>query len=64
MTDTIEERMLMVQEAKSALGKGTMVKLNAAEEKKAKVTSLRDLFQISSDDDGMDGFIDNSADWD
>ena len=56
--------MLKVQEAKSALGKGTMVKLSAAEEKVAKVTSLRDLFQIKSDDDDdMDDFIDSSQDW-
>lgn len=55
--------MLKVQEAKSALGKGTMVKLSAAEEKKAKVTSLRDLFQITSDDDDMDKFIDKSDGW-
>jgi SNF2 family DNA or RNA helicase len=62
MKDTIEERMLNVQRAKSALGKGTMVKLSAAEESLAKVTSLKDLFQIKSglDDDAIDT---ESNDW-
>lgn len=54
--------MLNVQRAKSALGKGTMVKLSAAEESLAKVTSLKDLFQIKSglDDDAIDT---ESNDW-
>ena len=56
--------MLAVQSAKSALGKGTMAKLSAAEEKLAKVTSLKDLFQIKTEDD-MDDFIDDKTmDWD
>ena len=48
MKDTIEERMLKTQKAKQALGKGTMTKLSREEEEMAKVTSLRDLFQINS----------------
>lgn len=63
MKETIEERMLMVQSAKSALGKGTMVKLSAAEEKVAKITGLKDLFEIKSDEDDMDDFIDKSDGW-
>ena len=62
MEGTIEERMLKVQAAKSALGKGTMQKISAAEEKIAKVTGLRDLFEIKSDEDEtMDDFI--AKDW-
>jgi hypothetical protein len=51
MQDSIEERMLLVQKAKSTLGKGTMTKLSAAEEKQAKMTGLKDLFQIKSEED-------------
>ena len=64
MKDTIEERMLDVQKMKSALGKGTMQKLSAAEEKVAKLTGLKDLFQIKEkDSDDLDGFIDKSDEW-
>jgi SNF2 family DNA or RNA helicase len=64
MAGTIEERMLKVQEAKATLGKGTMTKLSAAEEKIAKVTSLKDLFEIKDcDDDEMRDFIDKTDDW-
>mmetsp|Transcript_48711 Transcript_48711/g.54492 ORF Transcript_48711/g.54492 Transcript_48711/m.54492 type:complete len:756 (-) Transcript_48711:139-2406(-) len=62
MKDTIEERLLNVQKAKSALGKGTMAKLTVAEEKLAKITSLKDLFQIKSRvNDLDDDFVKN--DW-
>jgi hypothetical protein len=49
--------MLNVQRGKSASGKETMVvKPSAAEESLAKVTSLKDLFQIKSGlyDDAID----------
>lgn len=63
MKNTIEERMLKVQEAKATLGKGTMTKLSAAEEKVAKVTSLKDLFEIQESQDSISDFIDNTDDW-
>jgi len=41
MKDSIEERMLAkVQEGKTALGKGSLQKLNAKERSKAKITAL------------------------
>lgn len=63
MKDSIEERLLNVQKAKSTLGKGTMTKLTKAEEKIAKLTGLKDLFEI--DDvmqSGGDGKM-GSDDW-
>lgn len=64
MKDTIEERLLNVQKAKSALGKGTMTKLSLAEEKLAKITSLKDLFQIKSRKDDLDDdFVKNDWYW-
>jgi hypothetical protein len=56
MKDTIEERLLNVQKAKAALGKGSLQKLNIQEEKMAKVTTLKDLFAIKSG-------IDSGEDW-
>jgi len=41
MRGTIEERMLGIQRAKAALGKGTMARLSPAEEKTAKMTTLK-----------------------
>lgn len=57
MKGTIEERMLDVQKAKSTLGKGTMAKLSNAEEKIAKMTGIKDLFQIKAEG-SEDDFID------
>lgn len=57
MKGTIEERMLDVQKAKSTLGKGTMAKLSKAEEKIAKMTGIKDLFQIKAEG-SEDDFID------
>lgn len=50
---SIEERMVEIQEAKAAVGKGAMEKLSAEEARKARITDLRTLFQIpaESDDD-------------
>ena len=41
MKDSLEERMYRVQENKTALGNGSLRKLTAAEEKKARITALR-----------------------
>ncbi|CAB9512414.1 regulator of chromatin subfamily A member 3-like 1 [Seminavis robusta] len=55
MRGSVEERMLAVQRAKATMGKGTMKKLSASEEKLAKMTGLKDLFQINEEAD--DNFI-------
>ena len=47
--DSLEERMVQLQEAKSALGKGSMQKLTKEERKKARITALKDLFQVEED---------------
>ena len=46
MADSIEERVLRVQEAKQTLGKGILKRLKKEERGKAKVTALRDLFEM------------------
>jgi SNF2 family DNA or RNA helicase len=46
MADSIEERVLQVQEAKETLGKGILKRLKKTERGKAKVTALRDLFEM------------------
>lgn len=46
MADSIEERVLRVQEAKQTLGKGVLKRLQKEERNKAKVTALRDLFEM------------------
>ena len=54
MKDSIEERLIKMQNMKSALGKGTMTKLSKQEESLAKVTSLKDLFEIDDDENEQD----------
>ena len=49
MKDSIEERMLAVQESKASMGKGSFAKLKKAELEKAKLTAMRDLFQVDDD---------------
>jgi SWI/SNF-related matrix-associated actin-dependent regulator of chromatin subfamily A3 len=49
MKDSLEERMLNIQSAKSTLGKASMEKLNKREKDKARITALRDLFQVQED---------------
>jgi SWI/SNF-related matrix-associated actin-dependent regulator of chromatin subfamily A3 len=55
MKDSIEERFLRFQSAKAALGKGSMEKLGKEEQKKAKLTAMKDLFKV----EGME-----EMDWD
>jgi SNF2 family DNA or RNA helicase len=55
MSSSVEERLIAVQEAKQALGNGSLQKLTKAEQEKAKLTTIRDLFEIAETDD---------ADWD
>jgi len=44
--NTIEERILLLQEHKAALGKGVHSKLSEAEKKKARRDELRSLFEL------------------
>jgi SWI/SNF-related matrix-associated actin-dependent regulator of chromatin subfamily A3 len=48
MKDSLEERMLALQESKAALGKGAMEKLSPDEKRKARTTDLKDLFQVQN----------------
>lgn len=41
MKDSLEERMVKLQDAKAALGKGSLVKLTAEERKLARITALK-----------------------
>jgi hypothetical protein len=51
MADSIEERMIHLQEAKAAIGKGSMEKLKPDEARKARIGDLKSLFSIK---DGPD----------
>ena len=51
MKDSIEERLCRLQESKAALGKGAMEKLAPEEKRKARLTTLRDLFQVPPDEE-------------
>jgi hypothetical protein len=68
MENSLEERMVKLQESKAALGKGSLQKLNKEDRKKARITALKDLFEITvqtkwhgyvddDDDEDLDGFI-------
>ena len=46
MKDSIESRMITLQEAKAAMGKGAMEKLNPDEFRKARIGDLKSLFSI------------------
>ena len=50
MENSIEERMITLQQSKTALGDGSLRKLSAEERKKARITALKGrLFMCSSD---------------
>jgi len=40
--------VVALQESKSALGKGSLQKLKPAEKRKARMTTLHDLFQVKN----------------
>jgi SWI/SNF-related matrix-associated actin-dependent regulator of chromatin subfamily A3 len=46
MNNTLDQRMLGIQEAKDMLGKGILQRLSREEKRKARLTQLRDLFQL------------------
>lgn len=69
MKDSIEERMIALQKAKAALGKGSMERLSPREERRAKLTAMKDLFEIvdvedfydSEDDIAGASFVDEAS---
>ncbi|CAB9515840.1 ISWI chromatin-remodeling complex ATPase ISW2 [Seminavis robusta] len=64
MEDSIEQRMLSVQEAKTALGNGSVRKLSKEESKKARLTALRDLFQVNIAEQNWHGHFDEDFEHD
>jgi SNF2 family DNA or RNA helicase len=50
MKNSIEERMVALQEAKSMQAKGAMQKLKADEARKARVSELRSLLLLNDDE--------------
>jgi SNF2 family DNA or RNA helicase len=50
MKDSIEERMVALQDAKAALGKGALEKLRPEEKRKARLTALKDLFEVEDEE--------------
>ena len=46
MHGSMEERMVKLQEAKATLGKGSLEKLTPMEKRRARLTALKDLFEI------------------
>jgi SNF2 family DNA or RNA helicase len=51
MKDSIEERMIHLQQNKLMLAKGSMEKFENDEEKQqARLTALKDLFQVHAED--------------
>jgi SNF2 family DNA or RNA helicase len=49
MKDSIEERMIALQEAKAAIGKGAMEKLKPEEIRKTRIGDLKSLFSIKEE---------------
>ena len=47
MNNSIEERLLVLQEAKAALSKGVLSKLSEEEVRKTRVADLKNLFRIN-----------------
>jgi len=63
MHDSIESRMLeKVQEAKAAVGKGSMQKLKREDRNKAKITALKDLFEVGGDVEWEGVYADENED--
>lgn len=62
MKDTLEERMVKVQENKAALGKGSLQKLTQEERRLAKITALKDLFAVDDKEENWQGVYDETYD--
>lgn len=48
MKDSIEDRLIEVQKSKALLGKGSMERLTKDEERRAKVATLKDIFELEN----------------
>jgi len=49
MSNSIESKMIELQESKAAIGKGAMEKLTAEEKRKARLSTLKSLFSIKDE---------------
>jgi SNF2 family DNA or RNA helicase len=62
MENSLEERMVTLQDSKAALGKGSLQKLNKEERKKARITALKDLFEITAVQAKWHGYVEDDDD--
>ena len=64
MKDSIEKRFIGVQDAKQALGKGSLEKLKLKDRQQAKITAMKDLFQMEENlaAEDWDGYYDDVHD--
>jgi SNF2 family DNA or RNA helicase len=60
MKDSIEQRLVNLQDAKQALGKGSMERLKREDRAKAKITAMKDLFEMQ-DNSGWEGHYEDDA---
>lgn len=61
MKGSLEERLINVQKSKAALGKASLERISRKEERMAKITAMKDLFEIVDDDDEEYDILDD--DW-
>merc|ERR1719464_1620448 len=59
MKNSIEERFINLQNAKQALGKGSLEKLKKEDRSKARMTAMKDLFQMDCNDKEWEGMYDD-----
>lgn len=55
MEGSIEERFINLQNAKAALGRGSLQKLNVVDRRKARITAMKDLFEVGEHDEEWEG---------
>ena len=61
MMDSVDERMITVQNGKAALGKGSLEKITKQERLRVRLTILKDLFGIGEEEVGWD--VEEDDDW-
>lgn len=62
MAESIEGKLIKLQQRKAAMGKGSLEKLSAKEQERAKVTAMRDLFDTTEQKDCKGDFYYDSDD--
>lgn len=62
MAESMEGKLIKLQQQKAAMGKGSLEKLSAKEQKRAKMTAMKDLFEIKEVDDCEGDFYYDSDD--